>query len=179
MPQAIEKLKDKPIPKKRGGPRPGSGRKKGKRDAKQLEKMRTFEEYKARIQRNADVLFNTQMQLVRGCSYLYRIDKDEKGRKQKAALVTSPDEIANYLEGMYEDDEDSYYFITTDKPNTITISDMLDRAFGKAAQPLRGENEGDAIKVRVISVDPAIAEKYDLNTSPKDNSGGSAPVSGS
>lgn len=171
--KTIEKLKIKPVPKKRGGSRPGSGRKKGKRDAKQLEKMRTLEEYKARVQRSVDVLFNAQMQLVRGCSYLYRIDKDEKGRKQKASLVTNADEIADYLEGKFEDDGDSYYLITTDKPNTVTISDMLDRAFGKAAQPLRGENEGDAIKVRVITVDTAIAKKYDLDTSAKDNSGGS------
>lgn len=68
-------------------------------------------------------------------------------------------------------------FVDGYKGNIQAIKEYLDRVLGKSVQPLVGEKDRP-LAVRVISVDPAIAEKYDLNTSSKDNSGGSAPVSG-
>lgn len=69
-------------------------------------------------------------------------------------------------------------FVDGYQGNIQAIKEYLDRVLGKAVQPLTGDTK-NPLAIRVISVDPAIAEKYDLNTSPKDNSGGSASVSGS
>lgn len=174
----VENLDSKPIQKKKkGGPRPGSGRKKGQLSPQTIEKIRTFEEYKARVQRNADQLFNAQMQLARGVSYLFRIDKDKKGNKLKPVRVTDPDEMADYLEGKFDGDPESYFFIAADKPNTITISDMLDRAFGKATQPISGDPK-NPIQLRILDLDPVMAKKYGVNPSTTDNRSGQSPVPG-
>lgn len=136
----------------KGGPRPGSGRKKGTLNKETLEKLRVAEHLRQRTLRVADVLFESQLSLARGQSFLYRIDKVwvESGKKgwwksKKPVLVTDPEEISNYLEGLYEDGEEdnggaSYYYITAKEPNSQTIDSMFNRALGKA--PISLEHSG-------------------------------------
>lgn len=63
-------------------------------------------------------------------------------------------------------------FVEGYKGNIQAIKEYLDRTLGKAPQPLTGDTK-NPLAIRIISVDPAIAQKYDLDTSTKDNSGGS------
>lgn len=72
---------------------------------------------------------------------------------------------------------DKLFELGLKRGNIQAIKEYFDRTLGKAPQPLTGDTK-NPLAIRVISVDPAIAEKYDLNTSPKDNSGGPPPVPG-
>jgi hypothetical protein len=94
----------------------------------------------------ADLLFDAQFGLARGQTFLYKIEKYYEGkrknrilRRKKPQLVTAQWEIEDYLEnrmdeGDLEDEEATYYFLTTKKPTNQAIDSMLARTFGKAVQ---------------------------------------------
>jgi hypothetical protein len=129
-----------------GGRRPNSGNKKGKKMPRTIEKIATLKEYQARILKNADKLFNSQFANAVGNVLIYRIDEkeDKKGKiKRIHTLVTNQEEIKNILDdtnGNGGEVNDNFYIITTQKPDNIAISDMLDRAFGKPTQTNINEN---------------------------------------
>jgi len=122
-----------------GGVRPNSGRPKGGMNKETKEKVKVQAKINQRILQNADKIFNAQMQLVEGCSYLYRIDQDDKGKKQKAVLVTCPKEIQKYLDDEVTD-QGTYYYMTAEKPNIKAIDSAFDRVFGKAHQSIEQTN---------------------------------------
>lgn len=119
-----------------GGARPGAGRPTGKQNASTMERAAIKKAFEERVAANADRLFNFQMTLAQGVTYLFRIHTDEKGNKSKPELVESQAEISAYLNGEYDGDPEDYYFITTERPDNKAIDSMLDRAFGKAPQKL-------------------------------------------
>jgi len=126
----MESEQSEQLPKKKnGGARPNSGPKLGAKYKKTIEKEIELAYIKERVSRAKDVLIDSQLSLARGLSYLYRIDKDEKGKNKKPELVTAQYEIEAYLSG--ETDEDSYYYITTIKPENNAIDSLLDRSVGK------------------------------------------------
>lgn len=116
-----------------GGPRPNSGRPKGSYSEEQKERIRTESEMNIRIMENVHRVLGAQLSLALGNQYLFKIETDEKGKKSKAQMVTSQDEIQSYINGEI-DDPDCYYFITTEKPNIQAIQSLFDRAYGKAVQ---------------------------------------------
>lgn len=131
---ASDSLDNKPTGKSRtgrGGARPGAGRKKGKLEPQTIERHKVLEAFRIRVAKNADRLFDAQMSIAMGVSYLYRIKKDEKGNSKKPELITDPMVISAYLDGDYEDCQDEYYYISTERPNNQAIDSMLDRTFGK------------------------------------------------
>jgi len=159
-----------PVKRKKGGPQPGSGRPKGKLNKSTIEAMAVKREYLDRVRKNADKLFNAQLSLATGTQMLFVIHTDSKGNRRKPELVTDPDIISRFLdenEGVdgsmkvkdYEEGSkcDDYFFITTKVPDSKTISDMLDRAFGKADATLDVTSGGRAIKGASITFedDPA------------------------
>ena len=123
-----------------------AGRKKGKKNPATLDKERVLAEYRAKIMRSAQKLFNAQMTLAEGVTMLYKIEKYYHGKgkarvlKHKSPkLVTEQWEIESYLMGIAENGEinvpgDTYYFIATKVPDNKSIDSMLDRTFGKAQQ---------------------------------------------
>lgn len=148
------------------------GRPKGKKMAKTLERERVLEHIKQRTLKVADHLFNTQLTLAKGCSYLYRIDKEwvdtgtgkNKGywRSLKPEIVTSQSEIEEYLSGIVEegDAEDendpsaAYYYITTDKPSGSTVESMFNRTFGTPVQSTKIVGDDDkAIPITRIEIE--------------------------
>lgn len=137
-------------PSGRGGPRPGSGRKPGKMEAATIRRMKVLEAYKRKVEKAASILFTKQMELAQGTSYLYRIETDEKGRRSKPELVTSRITIERYL---MEDIDDTaeYFFIHTERPDNKAIDSMLDRAFGKATQPISGDPDGAPLEIKMVS----------------------------
>jgi hypothetical protein len=136
-----------------GGPRKGAGRPKGKRDARTLERDRVFTKLKQRIMRKAGKILDAQFTLAAGMSFLYRIDKDSADNRKKPVLVTDPEEISKFLDEHSEGSGEvggSFYYITTVKPDGFAIDSMLNRAFGKPAQPHGGE-DGGPIRVEILT----------------------------
>jgi len=123
-----------------------AGRPKGKKNKATLEKEAVLAVYRQKIMRNAGILFKSQLHLSTGVSYLY---KWEKG-KTRPTLVIDQEEIEEYI--IKENDPEraikkvdknaAYYFITTERPDNRAIDSMLDRTFGKATQPVAGEDGG-------------------------------------
>ncbi len=136
--QQIKKLST-PIKGKNGGARPGAGRKKGGMNKKSIERMKIKKEFDDRVAKHAQRLFDAQISLAIGNQYLYRRTKikTKKGwRWSPLELVTDPEEIAKYIDGEFKKDDNKYYQITVEKPDSHAIDSLLDRGFGKAPQNL-------------------------------------------
>lgn len=136
----------------RGGVRPGAGRKPGKLEPQTIERHRVIEEFRNRVAKNADRIFNSQMALAEGLTLLFRVDKDSKGKSLPAIQVTDPGEIKDYIDR--ETDKDTYYFITTKQPDNRALDSMLDRTFGKSESKLILGGGDDPVKL--------LLEKYEL-----------------
>lgn len=122
----------------KGGARPGSGRKPGGKNKETLEREKVLAALRQRIMQKADQILNAQFTLANGMTFLYRIEKDSEGKNQKAELVLDPEEIKTFLDE-YADFgsgtiDDSYYYITTIKPDPQVLDSMLNRAFGKPTE---------------------------------------------
>ena len=166
---------------KRGGARTGAGRKSGSKNPATLERNKVLEAMRQRIMGKADFLLDKQFQLARGQQFLYKIEKEfiktgelkngkDKGywKNKRPKLVTDEWEIRAYLEnlvdkanGDIEDEFDpaaTYYFITTKEPSNQALDSMLDRTFGRATQPVSGE-DGGAIEVTVVKYATEAAKK--------------------
>lgn len=150
-----------------GGKRDGAGRKPGRLNEKTLEAMATKKEYQERVRRNADKLFNAQLSLATGTQMLFVIHTDSKGNRRKPEMITDPALIQRFLEenegvaGELQTDKDKrdskskvedYYFLTTKIPDSRTISDMLDRTFGKADANIDITSGGERIRTAPIIV---------------------------
>lgn len=144
------------------------GRPKGKKNPETLEREAVLKEYRLKTMRAADVLFNSQLHLATGQTYLYKIEKEcikgPKGgksyRNKKPELVTAQWEIEAYLSGLVDegdiDDPNdpgaTYYYITTEKADNKSLDSMLDRALGKATNHLDLTTKGKEIKSNTIIV---------------------------
>lgn len=140
---------NQPVKKKKGGAQPGAGRKKGSLNKSTLDAMAVKRRYQEKIRKQADRLFNAQMNLAEGVTMLFRVKKDKKGNNLKPELVTSQSEISQFIEecGGYDGkmNGDTYYFLTTKVPDSRTITDMLDRALGKPDATLDVTSKGESI----------------------------------
>ncbi len=155
--ESIEKQKDNSAYSKNGGARPGAGRPKGGENQATKDKRIVKEEMKQRIMRSKDALLNSQMNLAKGCQFLFVIEtikfKDKDGKwkeeKKKPVIVEDQETIENYLAGELDNEKDEYYFMTTQKPDNKAIDSMFDRAFDKARQNvgLDGGEEGKPINI--------------------------------
>jgi hypothetical protein len=135
----------------KGGKREGAGRPEGSLNKKTLEKKEAEKQFINRVIQNVDKLFNAQISIAEGCSYLYRIEETGTGKNKtrKHVLVTSPDEIKAYLDD--ELDKDDYYYITTKTPDNKAIDSLMDRAFGKAVTKIAGTGDDGELKITVTN----------------------------
>ena len=149
---------------KNGGARPGAGRKPGGKNKKTKEEEIVREEFRQRVLKSMSKLINAQMNLAQGAQMLFKLEtkkyKNNKGKWQEKRLppklVTNQSTIESYLAGELKDDqgndgeigENSYYFITTAKPDNKALDSLIDRVFGKSVQrtELTGA-DGDPIAV--------------------------------
>lgn len=121
---------------KNGGARPGAGRPKGRISEHVRARRIAEQEFRNRVIRSKDALMNAQMTLAQGVQMLYCITTDKKGNRSKPELVTDQSTIESYLAGELEDEENEYYFITTERPDNRALDSLFDRSFGKAKQPI-------------------------------------------
>jgi len=140
-----------------GGARQNSGRPEGVKNKATLEKKIVEEEMKQRVLRNSQRLLDAQLSLAQGCSYLYKTEKDSKGKNKKPELVVDPETIADYLDGEFGDGENisdsaAYYYITASAPDNKAIDSLFDRALGKARQNigLDGGEDGKPVGVVIL-----------------------------
>jgi len=94
-------------------------------------------------------LFAAQLQLAKGCTYVYRVTIGARGGRSDPELVTNQDELYEAIQSIdraggygeiVEDEggEDGeqlthrYYFLTTKAPDNKALDSLLDRALGKA-----------------------------------------------
>lgn len=122
---------------KHGGPRPNSGRPKGKKNPDTLLKEAVLAEYRQKVMAKADQLLTAQMALALGSVECFIVEhyKDIDGRtKKRHVRVDDPELMANILDDPELIQGDNYVFVNVVKPDTKTLDSMLDRAFGKATQ---------------------------------------------
>jgi len=154
-------LENKPEQGKNGGPRVGGGRPKGSLSKKTIDLKEAEKQMKQRVLRSHGKLMSSQMNLARGCQYLYVIKSREitnnKGdvvrvERDKPEIVKDQNKIVDYLAGDLDNEDDEYYYITTEKPDNKSIDSLLDRTFGKARQNigLDGGRDGEPIAVQAV-----------------------------
>ena len=129
----------------KGGAMPGAGRPKGALNESTKQNLKVQKTLRAKILKSAGKLYRSQMALAGGCSFLYKIEIQKKGGKSKPILVEDAKTIEAFLRGEYENKDDEYYFITTEKPDGKAIDSMLDRVFGKAQQTMDVTTDGEKI----------------------------------
>lgn len=158
-----------------GGKRPGAGRKKGSVTTKTLEKRKAEEALHGRILSAVDRIFNAQLALAEGTTFLYRIDETGKGKDKtrEHVLVTDPLEIKEVLDetdgiGGKLDSTGEYYIITTKNPDNKAIDSMLDRVFGKATNKteVTGKNGTDLFPIPILKHMTSVQHN---NSNPEDS----------
>lgn len=96
------------------------------------EKRISFDYMKGRVIESSQHLLDAQLALARGLSFLYVIEKDEKGKEQKPRVVKSRKIIEAFLAGQLDNSPHRFFFLATEKPDTHVIDSLLDRFYGKA-----------------------------------------------
>lgn len=85
-------------------------------------------------------LFRSAMIPAMGCKYVYRIDRveGERGKTiEKHVLLTDPHEIGDALDAIANDGgviDETFYYITTDKPDFRAIEMLWNRGIGRPAE---------------------------------------------
>lgn len=136
-----------------GGKRENSGREKGSKNKKTKEQEVIRQEFKDRVLKSMGELINSQMNLAKGCQFLFVIEtykyKDKSGKwkeeRKKPKIVESQSVIEQYLAGELDEEDDEYYFMTTQKPDNRSLDSLIDRVFGKAMQSMDLTSGGESI----------------------------------
>jgi hypothetical protein len=153
MEHRLETLNDNQSRKKssagHGGKRQGAGRPKGKLSELNEQRQAAKKRFIDRVNKMVDQLFNAQATIAQGATYLYRVDKDAKGNNLPAVIETDPEVIRDYIDGNLED-SDSFYYITTERPDNKALDSMLNRAFGKPEEKLDITSDGKRIEQPAI-----------------------------
>lgn len=143
---------------KKGGARPGAGRKKGGKNPATLEREKVLEEVRQQIMKRASALVRAAFIPAMGQNFVYRIDetKNEKGRvvHKEHVLVTDPHEIAMALDQIEEgsnDPEDKYYYVSAKDPDFRAVQMLLDRSLGKSKDMLEVTNPDGNLKTIIIN----------------------------
>lgn len=145
--------------KKWGGAREGAGRPTHSKNSDVAEREEAARQFKQRVAKNADRIFNSQLDLALGEKYLMVIRTTGKGAKAKreTSIVTNPDLIKRYLDEDLEDTDEEYYFMTTKPANNMALDSLLNRSFGKAEEKIALEHSGE---IKSAPVDPALVNEF-------------------
>jgi len=159
MKDKIENLKFESIrtQKKKGGKRPGAGRKKGGHNLATIEREEALRQYRERVAKITDQLLDKQVSLAKGTQMLFKVHTNKKGQRGRPELITDQFTISTFIEnedgGEWKDEDgNDYYFITTAKPESQAIRDILDRTYGKPEQSvtMKGDSE-NPLEINITS----------------------------
>jgi hypothetical protein len=107
---------------------------------RKLDSAKVEDELQKRIMGAMPDLIRWAMMPAKGCSYVYRVEKKEgeRGKEiEKHVLVQDAHEIASALDAISNDGgkiDETYYYITTDKPDFRAIEMLLNRGFGRPSE---------------------------------------------
>lgn len=143
-----------------GGKREGAGRKLHSKNPETIEREEAARQFKERVAKNTDRLFNAQLDLALGEKYLMVRTTSGEGRNRKTTveIVTDTETIKEFLDdetGLNSDTE--YYFISTKPANNMALDSLLNRSFGKAEDKLDITTGGDKI---TGEYDPVLAKQF-------------------
>lgn len=142
----IENMKDI-HEKKWGGSRTGAGRPVHSKNPNTIEREEAARQFKERVAKHTDKLFNAQMDLAVGEKYLMVITTIGSGAKQRkeTSIVTDPQLIKQFLDEELDNTDTEHYFMTTKAANNMALDSLLNRSFGKAQEKLDITTDGDKI----------------------------------
>jgi hypothetical protein len=109
---------------KRGGRRPGSGRPKGGKNAKTIEKEMAEEALREKIRKRIDPILDSQMANAQGIKYL--VVRERKGGK----FVRVTESMAKAKVGEGEE----VIEVWEKDPSVHAFSELLNRAYGRAKE---------------------------------------------
>ena len=151
--EELEKL-EKKTKNGHGGKREGAGQKQGTIQEKTKKKLEALKQFKIRGRKNIDKLFNAQLSLALGNTFMYKVNKTEskygKTTKRKHTIVTNQNEIKKVLDetdgkaGLVDED---YYYLATKAPDNKAIDSLLDRILGKAPQGIDLTTKGEKVNM--------------------------------
>jgi hypothetical protein len=125
------------------------GRPVGAKSAATIERDAELRAYRDRVAKNTQRLLDAEMTVAQGVTMLFKKPKaGAKGETRKVERVTDEATIRQYLDGELESDQNDFYFLATERPDTVTIQRMLDRTYDKPPQAVAlGGTDGGAIEV--------------------------------
>jgi len=171
MAEEVEKTEDETLKEKSrgwGGARDNAGRPYGSMNTATKEQKVVQEAFRQRVLKSMDKLITSQMNLAEGIQMLYRIDKDDKGKNSKPVIVTSKQEIEDYLAGETNNNGE-YYFITTERPDNRALDSLIDRVFGKSISNIDIKSDGKELQ-------PLLVKFLNDEQSGEDNNGDTTRV---
>lgn len=143
-----------------GGKREGSGRPKGSMNEATKERIETKAAFIDRVNKNADKLFNSQLDLAVGEKYLMVVRTIGTGSKQRreTSIVTDTDTIKSFLDEELDNTDEEYYFMTTKPADNKAIDSLLNRSFGKAEEKLDITSAGE--KISTTTADSSLVDTF-------------------
>ena len=117
-----------------------------------------YKQVQQKLVERAMGLVDTQTIIAHGTIKVYKIvshwegsGKNKRKVRGKPELVTDTEEIAacidyEYGDGESPNDDDEYFFVSTQDPDNKAIQAQLDRVFGKAPQTIDVTTKGNEIK---------------------------------
>jgi len=157
----LENLKN--IQPTHGGARIGAGRPEHGKNSSTIAKEEAERQFKERVAKNVDRLFNSQLDLALGEKYLMVITTSGTGTKQRreTTVVTDPETIKQFLDDestLNSESDTEYYYMSTKPANNQALEGMMNRAFGRAKESLDVTTGGD--KLNKGEVDSLLASKF-------------------
>jgi len=135
-------------PKSIGGARPGAGRPKHGKNQSTIVKEEAERQFKERVAKNVDRLFNSQLDLALGEKYLMVTTTIGTGTKKRreTTIVTNPETIKEFLDEEREMNSNTkYYFMSTKPANNQALEGMMNRAFGRAKESVDVTSGGESL----------------------------------
>lgn len=156
----LESLKEIQETRKWGGARVGAGRKAHGKNREVIEREEAKRQFKERVAKNVDKLFNAQLDLALGEKYLMVIEtiKTSKGERKETSIVTDPEVIKQFLDGDLDNTDTEYYYMSTKPANNLALDSLLNRSFGKADEKLDITTDGE--KLETIEMPVVLINKF-------------------
>lgn len=135
--------------KKRGGKRPGAGRKRGKKNSKTVEKEESLEVYKSMMRESLLPFVRSQQELATGLVVVLRpklVKNPKTGKLERTGelkQVKNPDEI----EMLFNSNKvgEDYHVVFGKDPNVKALADIFDRIFGKPKETIEIPGQQEAL----------------------------------
>jgi len=157
----IEKVKNIQ-PKSIGGARPGAGRPAHGKNKSTIIKEEAERQFKERVAKNVDRLFNSQLDLALGEKYLMVITTIGSGTRQRkeTSVVTDPETIKQFLDDESSLNNDTeYYYMSTKPANNQALEGMMNRAFGRAKESVDVTSGGEKLNPNISITDEELDDK--------------------